>query len=189
MAGNSLTSDLNPLLAIMVHWLAGKRDVGGMAREDFVAWLRNGEKQPWALLIPYKQAGVWKGCYPDFPVFRRKGNHLVVDIIDPHHTSMEDSPSKAAALASFADEHRDSFGRIDLIVVAKAGKPDERVKRLRLMDQKARKKVMAVCTQLTAAGPLRLRRLTRTPTARLWILVAYLQARYAELDSIIWRVY
>ena len=33
-----------------------------------------------------------------------------------------------------------------MIVVDKAGKPDERVKRLRLMDQKTRKKVMAVST-------------------------------------------
>ena len=72
---------------------------------------------------------------------------MVVDIIDPHLTSMEDSPLKAAALASFADEHQDSFGRIDLIVVDKAGKPDERVKRLRLMDEQTRKKVMAVSTQ------------------------------------------
>ena len=158
----------------MVHGLTGKRDVGGMAREDFVAWLRNREKQLWALSIPYKQAGIWKACCPDFPVFRSKDNHLVVDIIDPHHTSTDGSPLKAAALASSADEHQDSFGRIDLIAVDKAGKPDERVKRLRLMDQKARKKVMAVSTQLTPAGPLRLRRLTRTPTARLWILVAYL---------------
>ena len=40
---------------------------------------------------------------------------------------------KAAALASFADEHQDSFGRIDLIVVDKAGKPDARFKRLQLV--------------------------------------------------------
>jgi NAD(P)-dependent dehydrogenase (short-subunit alcohol dehydrogenase family) len=60
---------------------------------------------------------------------------------------MEDSPLKAAALAWFADEHQDRFGRIDLIVVDNAGKADERVKRLRLIDQKTRKKVMAVSTQ------------------------------------------
>jgi type III restriction enzyme len=118
-----------------------------MAREDFVGWLRNREKQPWALCIPYKQGGGWKGCYPDFLVFRKKDNSVVVDIIDPHLTSMEDSPLKAAALASFADEHQDSFGRIDLIVVDKAGMPDEQVKRLRLMDDKTRKKVMAVSSQ------------------------------------------
>jgi hypothetical protein len=59
---------------------------------------------------------------------------------------MEDAPFKAAALARFADDHQDQFGRIDLIVVDKAGKPDERVKRLRLMDQKTRKRVMAVST-------------------------------------------
>jgi type III restriction enzyme len=73
-----------------------------MAREDFLGWLRNREKQPWALCIPYKQTGVWKGCYPDFLVFRRNGGDVIVDIIDPHLTSMEDSPLKAAALAWFA---------------------------------------------------------------------------------------
>ena len=59
---------------------------------------------------------------------------------------MEDAPVKAAALARFADDHQDQFGRIDLIIVDKAGTRDERVKRLRLMDQKARKEVVAVST-------------------------------------------
>ena len=118
-----------------------------MLRPGFVGWLRNREKQPWALCVPYLHAGVWKGCYPDFLVFRRKGGDVIVDIIDPHLTSMEDAPSKAAALAQFADDHQEQFGRIDLIIVDKAGTADELVKRLRLMDQKTRKKVMAVTTQ------------------------------------------
>ena len=117
-----------------------------MARPGFAGWLRNREKQPWALCVPYMHAGVWKGCYPDFLVFGRKGSDVIVDVIDPHLTSMEDAPFKAAALARFADDHQDQFGRIDLIIVDKAGKPDEQVKRLRLMDQKTRKKVMAVST-------------------------------------------
>jgi type III restriction enzyme len=117
-----------------------------MARPDFLGWLRNREKQPWALCIPYQQGGVWKGCYPDFLILRRKAGDIIVDLVDPHLTSIEDAPLKAAVLAWFADEHQDRFGRIDLIVVDKAGKPDERVKRLRLMDQKTRKKVMAVTT-------------------------------------------
>jgi type III restriction enzyme len=117
-----------------------------MARKDFMVWLRNREKQPWALCIPYRQGGVWKGYYPDFLILRRNAGDVIVDVIDPHLTSIEDAPLKAAALAWFADEHQDRFGRADLIVVDKAGKPDERVKRLRLMDQKMRKKVMAVST-------------------------------------------
>jgi type III restriction enzyme len=118
-----------------------------MARPGFAGWLRNRERQPWALCVRYMHAGVWKGCYPDFLVFRRKGSEVIVDVIDPHLTSIEDAPFKAAALARFADDHQDHFGRIDLIVVDKSGTPDERVKRLRLMDQKTRKKVMAVTTQ------------------------------------------
>jgi hypothetical protein len=60
-----------------------------MVCEDFMGWLGNREKQPWALCIPYKQGGVWKGCYPDFLIFRSKDNYVVVDIIDPHLTSMQ----------------------------------------------------------------------------------------------------
>jgi type III restriction enzyme len=118
-----------------------------MARPGFAGWLRNREKQPWALCVPYLHAGVWKGCYPDLLVFSRCGRDVIVDVIDPHLTSIEDAPFKAAALAHFADDHQDQFGRIDLIIVDEAGKPDERVKRLRLMEQKTRKKVMAVTTQ------------------------------------------
>ena len=115
-----------------------------MAGEEFIGWLRNKEKHPWSLCVPYEMGGVWKGCYPDFLIFRREHSEVTVDIIDPHLTSLEDAPPKAAALAKFAEEEQDRFGRIDLIIVDNAGEQGERVKRLRFMDEKVRKKVMAV---------------------------------------------
>jgi type III restriction enzyme len=116
-----------------------------MERRDFVAWLRNRDRQPWALRIPYEMGGVWKSCYPDFLVFRRKGGQVIVDIIDPHLTSIEDAPQKAAALAKYTADHQDHFGRVDLVIVHGQG-PDQIVRRLRLMDEKIRVKVAGVTT-------------------------------------------
>ena len=131
-----------------------------MARDDFIGWLRNRERQSWALCIPYKHAGVWKGCYPDFLIFRRKDNCVVVDIIDPHLTSIEGSPLKAAALAWFADEHQDSFGRIDLIVVDRPDKPDEQVKRLLTHGPERPEKGHVRFHTATSPRSLRVRRLS-----------------------------
>ena len=64
-----------------------------MSRHGFSGWLRNRDRQPWSLCIPYESAGSWKGCYPDFIVFRHEDNEVVVDIVDPR---------KAAALAKYA---------------------------------------------------------------------------------------
>ena len=73
-----------------------------MARPDFVGWLRNRDRQPWALCIPYEMGGSWKSCYPDFLIFRKKDGQIIVDIVDPHLTSIEDAPQKASALAKYA---------------------------------------------------------------------------------------
>ena len=116
-----------------------------MARSDFAGWLRNRERQPWALCIPYESGGVWKGCYPDFIVFSKKDTDIVPSIVDPHLISLEDAPRKAAALAKYADDHQDHFSRIDLIIVEKKDGEDK-TKRLRLMDEDTRKKVMGVTT-------------------------------------------
>jgi type III restriction enzyme len=116
-----------------------------IGRDDFVGWLRNRERQPWALCIPYEAGGVWKGCYPDFIVFRKNNGDTIADIVDPHLISLEDAPRKAAALAKYADEHQDRLGRVDLIIVDRLG-GEERIKRLRLMDDNTRQKVLGVTT-------------------------------------------
>ena len=116
-----------------------------MARPDFAGWLRNRERQPWALCIPYEAGGAWKGCYPDFLIFSKKDKDIVPSIVDPHLISLEDAPRKAAALAKYADDHQDQFSRIDLIIVEKEDGVDK-AKRLRLMDEDTRKKVMGVTT-------------------------------------------
>jgi type III restriction enzyme len=57
--------------------------------------------------------------YPDFLFFRRQGEGIVVDILEPHPLTQGDSAAKAAGLADFAREHGDRFGRIELIVKEK----------------------------------------------------------------------
>lgn len=87
-----------------------------MARDDFVAWLRNPPRKQWSLRVPYKSGGEWSGMFPDLLVFRRrKGGGLVVDILDPHTHSLADAADKARGLAEYADKHFNLFGRIELI--------------------------------------------------------------------------
>ena len=115
-----------------------------MARLDFAGWLRNRDRQPWALCIPYEMGGQWKGFYPDFIICRKTLHSVLVDIVDPHLVSLEDAPAKAAALARYAEEHQDRFGRVDMVMVERPGTDDERVKRLSLLDESTRKRVLRV---------------------------------------------
>jgi type III restriction enzyme len=101
-----------------------------------VGWLRNVDRKPWAICVPYEVDGEDRPMYPDFLVVRTEGKRLVVDMIEPHSISLADAPAKAAGLARFADKHADKFGRIELILL------DGKVsKRLDLTDETARRKV------------------------------------------------
>ncbi len=57
-----------------------------MKVEGFAGWLRNIPKKHWALCVPYGQ-GQKKPMYPDMLVFRREGNRIKIDILDPHDDS------------------------------------------------------------------------------------------------------
>jgi len=103
-----------------------------------VGWLRNTDRKPWALCVPYEMDGETRPMYPDFLVVRSEGKHLVVDLLEPHTISLADAPAKAAGLARFADQHADKFGRIEFIMV-----DGKTVKRVDLVDETVRKKVKA----------------------------------------------
>jgi type III restriction enzyme len=55
-----------------------------LARKDVVGWLRNPDRKPWSLCVPYEMGRGYKGCYPDFLIVRKVRGHLVADIVDPH---------------------------------------------------------------------------------------------------------
>ena len=110
-----------------------------LANKKVVGWLRNTDRKPWALCVPYDVGGEKRPTYPDFLVVRSESGRLVVDIIEPHTISLADAPAKAAGLAQFAAEHFEKFGRIELILIH--GKAQ---KRLDLTDETTRNRVRAV---------------------------------------------
>jgi type III restriction enzyme len=110
-----------------------------IAKKDVVGWLRNVDRKPWALCIPYEVDGEHRAMYPDFLIVRSEKGHPVVDLIDPHTMSLADAPAKAAGLARFAALHADKFGRIELIVL-----DGNKSKRLDLTDEAVRNKVKTI---------------------------------------------
>lgn len=106
---------------------------------DVIGWLRNVDRKPWAVCIPYEIDGEDRPMYPDFLIVRSDGGNIVVDIIDPHTISLADAPAKAAGLAKFAAQHADKFGRIELIMV-----DGNTSKRLELTNETVRNKVRGI---------------------------------------------
>ncbi len=83
--------------------------------KDFVCWLRNCQRAPWSLSIPYQdEHGNTKLFYPDFLIVRRNENAYVVDILEPHDSNFRDNIGKAKALAVYAEENS-KVGRLQLI--------------------------------------------------------------------------
>lgn len=112
-----------------------------LRRNDVLGWIRNPDRKPWSVCVPYKAAGEWKPLYPDFLVVRAEGKDLTIDILDPHTLSLEDAPAKAAGLAEYAQRHGEKFGRIELIIV-----DGDKMKRLDLTDERTSDKVREVST-------------------------------------------
>jgi type III restriction enzyme len=110
-----------------------------IASSKTVAWLRNAERKPWALCVPYDVDGEDRAMYPDFLIARQEGKDIVIDIIDPHSIDLGDAPAKAAGLAKFAAKHSDKFGRIELIML-----DGTKARRFDLTDETVRNKVKGI---------------------------------------------
>ena len=83
--------------------------------KDFVCWLRNCQRAPWSLSIPYQdEQGDTKLFYPDFLIVRRNEIGYVVDVLEPHDSNFRDNIGKAKALAFYAKENPE-VGRLQLI--------------------------------------------------------------------------
>jgi type III restriction enzyme len=109
-----------------------------MKGKTFAGWLRNIPNKHWALCIPYGP-GREKPLYPDMLVFRREGNKIKIDILDPHDDSRADAAEKAAGLAYFARKYGAAFGRIEIARIANG-----KIERLRLHQESVRDKVIKV---------------------------------------------
>ena len=110
-------------------------------RAGAVDLLRNLPRKPWSLTVPYQSHGNVAPLYPDLFLFRTASGGVVVDLLDPHLTALDDAAPKAHRLARYADEHGALFGRIELIQVK-----DKQVQRLDLTKPAVRDKVKAVNT-------------------------------------------
>ena len=82
---------------------------------QYVCWLRNQDRKPWALCIPYECGNEIKRFYPDFIVVRSAGNGgYDFSILEPHRDDKADNLPKAKALAKYAQECP-SFSRIQML--------------------------------------------------------------------------
>jgi type III restriction enzyme len=115
-----------------------------LARTEVVGWVRNLDRKPWSLCVPRRSSEKWSGVYPDFIVFRRVGDALIADVIDPHLLDDQYAPQRAKAMAEFAKKHASDFGRIELIIYESP--TDAEGKRLDLCDEDTRRKVADVTT-------------------------------------------
>lgn len=112
-----------------------------LEQEDVEAWLRNTERKEWALAVPYQFDGRWQLTYPDLLIFRRTGSGVLVDILEPHAPSYDDSWAKAVGLAQYAQKHGAHFGRIEMIVA-----DGTNWRRLNVNDPETRANVLKVQT-------------------------------------------
>lgn len=114
-------------------------------KSDFVCWLRNPSRRPWALTIPYELDNEDKPMYPDFLIIRKEGDGYVTDILEPHNNALRDNLPKAKGLAKYA-RNENQFGRIQLIRVVDGIGGSKHIKRLDLMDSFVRDKVLHCTT-------------------------------------------
>lgn len=115
-----------------------------LANPSVIGWLRNVERKPWALQIPYRVAGSVKPMYPDFLVVRESEDGYLFDILEPHDSTRDDNHSKAVGLAEFTDRHEDLFDRVQLIREAQGSDGQRYFARLDMGDVPTRKAVRAV---------------------------------------------
>jgi type III restriction enzyme len=110
-----------------------------LAKSEVVAWLRNPDRKPWSLCVPYQVGGDWKPFYPDFIIVRVVGKKRVFDILDPHSIDLADAPAKAVGFARYAAQHAHHFGRISMIII-----DGKNMRQLDLTDEVMRNKVKLV---------------------------------------------
>jgi type III restriction enzyme len=86
-----------------------------LTKPEVVGWLRNLDRKPWSLEIPYASGGDVRPMFPDLVVVRKNGSEFAIDILEPHRPDLDDNFEKAVGLAKFAEKHGALFGRIQLI--------------------------------------------------------------------------
>jgi type III restriction enzyme len=117
-----------------------------IADPSVIGWVRNVDRKPWSLEIPYEDDGSIKPMFPDMLVVRRDLKGFLFDILEPHDPNFKDNAAKAVGLAKFAEKQWALFDRIQLIRKKKGADGVERYFRLDVGNDAVRKKVLAVTT-------------------------------------------
>jgi type III restriction enzyme len=86
-----------------------------LAKPEVVGWLRNLDRKPWSLEIPYESGGSVVPMFPDLIIVRQTDAGFAFDILEPHRADLDDNFEKAVGLAKFAEKHGAMFGRIQMI--------------------------------------------------------------------------
>lgn len=108
---------------------------------DFVRWLRNVDRKPWALCIPYVLDNDDKPKYPDFIIVRKTSNGYVLDVLEPHGSHYTDNLAIAKGLAKYA-VNAPQFGRIQLIRLTDGPGNSKTLHRLDMTNSLLRNKVL-----------------------------------------------
>ena len=113
-------------------------------RDDFVTWLRN-PRGSWGMCIPYVMNNENKSMYPDFIIVRKVNDGYVLDILEPHNSSLKDNLPKAKGLAEYV-QREPKIGRVQLIRLVSGHRVDKLV-RLDLNSSLVREKVIQANTE------------------------------------------
>ena len=113
---------------------------------DYCCWLRNQERKPWALCIPYKMGDEIHRMYPDFLVVRRDANgNYDYALLEPHRDDKKDNLAKAKGLCDYA-EKCPAVNRIQMLRLANTPS-GKKMKRLDFCKMAVRTRVRACNTE------------------------------------------
>ena len=115
-----------------------------LAKPEVIGWLRNLDRKPWSLEIPYETGGDIRPMFPDLVIVRKVGADTTVDILEPHDPSLGDNFEKAVGLARFAERHGALFGRIQMIRKQSSPAGGEHYARLEINKESTIKKLLLV---------------------------------------------
>ena len=108
------------------------------------AWLRNLDRKPWSLCVPYRSAGKVLPMFPDLLIVEKDSENYSYSILEPHDPSRTDNVPKAVGLAEFADKHQFTYNRIQLIRKKMGADHKEHFYRLDMAKVQIRNKVKAI---------------------------------------------
>lgn len=113
---------------------------------DYVCWLRNQDRKPWALCIPYTLNNEKHRMYPDFIVVRRNADEgYDLAILEPHRDDKKDNLAKAKGLVEYV-KCCPSVARVQMLRMIRTT-PGERMLRLDFTRIIVREKVLNCVTE------------------------------------------